>query len=431
MVDKVVSAIERYGMLDNTDTVTVALSGGADSVCLLYVLAYLQPKYGFALSAVHINHCLRGDESDRDEAFVKDLCETLGIPLKVHKVDVLELSKQSSKSIELTARELRYQIFSKIDGVTATAHHAGDNLETVIYNLSRGTGIRGLLGIPPKRDRIIRPLIFCTRDEIEAYLKEKNISFVTDSTNLTDDYTRNVLRHKAVPVLKGINPSVEDRATDMCENLREDADFLDITARKIYILTQKEGYIDAELLKIQHPAIIKRVLALFLAEKGVTADSLHLNLCLETVNHGGRVSMPSGVFVECYGGRFYLTYGNSVEFSVKTEIIDIENTKINNLFLKNLIDCDKICGSVSLRQRKGSDFIRLAGRNCKKSLKKLYNEAKIPHDERENLPVAADDLGVIWVCGIGVDERVKIDGSTKKAMRFNVTNNKEKSGDVK
>ena len=426
MLKKVINAIEKYGMFDNTDTVTVALSGGADSVCLLHILLELKKKYGYSLGAVHINHMLRGDESDRDEQFVRLLCDSLSVPLRVERIDVAKIAKETGESTELAARKVRYSVFEKIDGVIATAHTASDNLETAVYNFIRGTGIKGLLGVPPKRDRIVRPLIFCTRKDVEKYLNEKGVDFVTDSTNLSDDYTRNMLRHRAVPVFKEINPSVEARVSNMCENLREDEDFLNQTARKIYILTVKDNELDAELLKIQHPAIIKRVVANFILEKcGYCLDSLHLNRCKELVLSSGILSMPKGLSVCCQNGRFYIEENleKSFEYIVNLEEVDISSVKINNLFSKDMIDCDKISGSITIRTRQEGDYIRLLGRNCTKSLKKLFNEKKIPKEMREKLPVAADEHGVIWIFGIGVSERVAADKNTKSAKRFVVIKN--------
>lgn len=426
MLKKVINAVEKYGMFDNTDRVTVALSGGADSVCLLYVLLELKNKYGYNLGAVHINHMLRGDEADRDEQFVRFLCDSLSVPLRVERIDVAKIAKETGESTELAARKVRYDVFTKIDGVVATAHTASDNLETAVYNFIRGTGIKGLLGVPPKRDRIVRPLIFCARKDVEKYLNEKGVDFVTDSTNLSDDYTRNMLRHRAVPVFKEINPSVEAKVSDMCENLREDEDFLSQTARKIYILTAREKELDAELLKIQHPAIIKRVISNFILEKcGYCPDSLHLNKCRDIVFSSGRVSMPKGLSVCCQNGRFYLEENReeSFEYIVNLEEVNTLEEKVNNLFSKDIIDCDKICGSITFRTRQEGDFIRPVGRNCTKSLKKLFNEKKIPKGMRDRLPVAADEQGVVWIFGIGVSERVAVDDHTKSAKRFVVTKN--------
>lgn len=438
MLNKIIRAIEKYQMLENTNSVTVALSGGADSVCLLYALKELSFKYPLNISAIHINHNLRGTESDSDQSFTENLCSKLGVPLKVFSINVKESAKQSGESIELAARRMRYEIFKEFGcGVVATAHTASDNLETVIFNTARGTGIKGLCGIPPKRDIFIRPLIFCTRTEIEEYLKEKELSFVTDSTNLKTEYTRNFIRHNAVPTYKELNPSVEQTVSTMCENLREDTDFLETTAHKIFLLCFKDNQLDAQMLSLQHSAIIKRVIGEYLFKtQNITLDSLHLENCKNILLSGGRVGLPKNLSAVCKNGKFYTEKpndenGQTFKVEIKEKILK-SNEKINNLFLKNAIDCDKINGGLKIRTRLASDEIRLAGRNCTKTLKKLFCEQKIQISLRDSIPVAADDSGVVWVYGIGVSERVLVDSNTTKAAEFIVTkiNNDSKSGDV-
>ncbi|MBQ1187200.1 MAG: tRNA lysidine(34) synthetase TilS [Clostridia bacterium] len=429
MLAKVKKAFSKYEMLKYENKVTVALSGGADSVCLLYVLKELANEYGIILSAVHVNHLLRGKESNRDQAFVEELCKREEVPLKTERINVTEKAKTSGQSIELAARNARYEVFAKIEGLVATAHSADDNLETVLYNITRGTGLKGVAGIPPKRDNLIRPLIFCTRQEIEAYLKEKEIAFVVDSSNLTDDYTRNFLRHNVVPVLKKINPSAPETVASMSANLREDEEFLDTSAKRIYLLVSRQDFLDAQLLKIQPPSIIKRVIALYLEERfSLKTDSLHLENCKEVLLSGGKTSMNGNMTAICKGERFYFVSNSETpvqtQYEVQQKEVLLENfSNVNKLFLKNAIDCDKINGNITVRTRNASDEIRLNGRGCTKSLKKLMNELKILEEQRNSLPVAADDTGVVWVYGIGVAERVAVDKNTKKAIEF-ITHNK-------
>ncbi|MBQ5910771.1 MAG: tRNA lysidine(34) synthetase TilS [Clostridia bacterium] len=429
MLKKVEKALNKYEMLKYENKVTVALSGGADSVCLLYLLKALSTEKGIILSAVHINHLLRGEESERDQAFVEELCKREGIPLKTVRVDVAALAEQNGQSIELAARNARYKVFLGTEGLVATAHSADDNLETVIYNITRGTGLKGAAGIPPKRDNLIRPLCFCTRQEIEAYLKEKGIAFVTDSSNLTDDYTRNFLRHNVVPKLKEINRSVPETVASMCAALREDEEFLNASAKRVYLLLLRQDFLDAELLRIQPPSIIKRVIALYLEERfSLKTDSLHLENCKEILFSGGKTSMNGNMTAVCTAERFCFVPNDAepckTEYTVELHEVNLENfSNVNNLFLKNAVDCDKIDGGIVIRERRASDEIRLNGRGCTKSLKKLMNELKIPEELRNRLPVAADNSGVIWLYGIGVAERVAVNKNTKKAIEF-ITHNK-------
>ncbi len=426
MVNKIKNTINKYGMLSASSDVTVALSGGADSVCLLYVLYELKDEFGLTLSAFHLNHCLRGEESDRDENFVTELCKKLDIPLTVERCDIKAQAESKGESIELCARNVRYELYKKhAGGLVAVAHTESDNLETVVYNMTRGSATKGLSGIPPVRDIFIRPLIECTRYEIEHYLKEKNIDFVTDSSNLSDDYSRNYIRHNIIPALKSINPSVEQTVSANSEVLREDADFLSGMATKIYSIIAKDDRIDATMLKEQHPSIAKRVLAmLFYEQSGNNADNLHINRMYEILQKGGKASLPCGLWAECDGKLFKICRdGEKATFSYKTELVYEKNEKksnVYNLLLKNRIDCDKIKGKLTVRTRNEGDSIRLCGRNCTKSLKKLFNELKIPTEERDILPIAADDEGVVWIYSVGVAERVKIDANTQNTVAFNV-----------
>lgn len=210
--------IRRYDMLRPGERVLVALSGGADSVSLLLVLQAL----GYEVRAFHLNHCLRGAESDRDEAFCRALCAERGVPLHVGRCDIAALSQ--GKAVEETARRERYRLLERAaeGDKVATAHTADDNLETVLFHLVRGSGAKGVSGIPPVRGAVIRPLLFAERREIEAFLRENGQDYVTDSSNLSDDYTRNRLRHSVLPVLRGINEQAAQAALRLGEQLRQD-----------------------------------------------------------------------------------------------------------------------------------------------------------------------------------------------------------------
>ena len=206
MIEKVRNTVEKYHMANTEESVLCCLSGGADSVALLLCLHEIFPQ----VRACHINHQLRGEESLRDECYCVEICQKLGVPIEVRRVDAKEYAQKLGKSVEEGARILRYQIFEEMGcDKIATAHSLSDCIETAIFNFARGTGITGLASIPPVRGKIIRPLIECSRAEIEAFLSQRGVDWVTDSTNLTDDYTRNRIRHNIVPQLRQINPSLE------------------------------------------------------------------------------------------------------------------------------------------------------------------------------------------------------------------------------
>ena len=216
MTDKILSWMRGQCMTQPGDTVICAVSGGADSVCMLHVLLSLRNTLGITVEAAHFNHQLRGEESDRDEAFVRTLCAELGVVLHVDNGDVRARAAKTHESVEEAARALRYAFFSSLPGLIATAHTQDDNLETVLLNLTRGTGLAGLCGIPPRRERFIRPMLAVSRAEIEAYLAQNGLSHVTDSTNFLPDARRNRLRQSVIPLLKAENPSLCETAFRMC-----------------------------------------------------------------------------------------------------------------------------------------------------------------------------------------------------------------------
>lgn len=419
MLNKVLAAIEKHSMLRTSKKVTVALSGGADSVTLLYVLISLKENLGIELSAAHLNHQLRGEESERDEAFVKALCKKLQVPLVCERADINAESKRTGESTELCARRIRYAFFERVadGGLIATAHTASDSAETVLFNLSRGTALKGLTGIPAVRDIFIRPLISVTREEIEDYCKENGIEYVDDSTNFTDDYSRNKIRHNVIPELKEINPSLENTLSRTARLLGEDSEYLEAVALDMYNKVRCEGGIKTEVLIDLHPSISKRVIAHFLSTLGIEAFSVNIEAVLGVLK-GGKVVMPSGVTLKSEKGELTVeTEIKPAEFSTTYRVVEIEEfQKINNLLLKNTLDYDKIKGEICLRTKISGDKMRQSGRGVTKTLKKLCTENAVDLHLRANLPVMADDMGVIWAYGFGVDDRVKVDPSTKKFL---------------
>ena len=427
MKKSILKAIEDFSLLEGeVKEITVALSGGADSMSLLYALLELRQELGVCISAAHLNHMIRGDEADRDEAFVKEQCRALGVTLYCERADVPEYAKQQALSIELAARQVRYEFLSRVSkGLVATAHNSDNNLETVIFNLTRGTAIDGICGIPPKRGKFIRPLLLCTREQIEAYCLEKNIPYVTDSTNLSDDYTRNKIRHKIVPVLRELNPSVESTVMRACSNLRQVSDFLEGLATEVLQNSVlPDGCLDLKDFKALPKAVATQVLKKYVEQKNpeITLEAVHINALYSTALSGGRTSLPKNYSAVCEKQKLFICiaskkaplYAYEVDLEEKDVNFFENSIKINNLLLNNAFDCDKIIGKLVIRARASGDKIRLLNRGCTKTLNKLYNEYGVPLSERDNLPVIADDNGVVWVCGIGVAQRCAVSKGTKK-----------------
>ena len=414
MIEKaIIDTCKEYSLIPKGSVVTVALSGGADSVTLLYALNRLKDKLGITVKAAHLNHLIRGDEAFRDEEFVKNLCSSLDIPLICEEIDVPKLAKEQNLSLETAARKVRYEFLNRVceDGLIATAHTASDNLETVLLNLARGSAIGGLCGIPIKRDNIIRPIISVTREEIEKYCDVNNLSFVTDSTNLSDDYTRNKLRHSIVPVLKEINPKIEKSVLKTSRSVTNISNMIKIEADNYITKNFNHNKLDVSSFGELNPEIAKKIIVEFvkICDRRISLETCHIESIYKICLKCGKTGIPNNKY--CQNKNGYLFVGSNDENLKKTEF-SVEIIKItenvNNLLLNNSLDCDKIVGKLVLRTRMSGDSIRLVNRGCTKNLKKLYNECSIPVNIRDTLPVIADDLGVVWIHGIGVAERCAV-----------------------
>lgn len=432
MEKRVLETIKRFDLLEKgIKTVTVALSGGADSMALLGVMISLKDSLGITVKAAHLNHLIRGDEASRDEEFVKAYCNLHGIELFCEREDVPEFAKNNGISLELAARQKRYAFLENInEGVVATAHTASDNLETMLFNLTRGSAIDGLCGIPPKRDIFIRPLIMCTRANIEEYCATNSIPFVTDSTNLCDDYTRNKIRHNIVPLLKEINPSLENTAFKTANLLREDAKSLNALSIEYFNSHIEENLLSLDGFSELSKAVAKRVIKEFLqfCDFGITPENIHIENVFSITQNGGKCSLPKNYSAVVKDKSLKVIKEGEKEkkasFSVtiSEEEVNFSNSSqnVNNLLLNNSLDCDNIIGKLVVRTRSADDKIRLRGRGCTKTLRQLYNENRIPVEKRDVWPVVADDSGVVWVCGIGVAQRCAVTKNTKRIFKIEV-----------
>lgn len=404
MLNKLTAFIRRYDLILPGDAVVCAVSGGADSVALLFALYLLQQKLEFTLSAAHFNHQLRAGESDRDEAFVRTLCDRYDIPLHVGTASV----KPGKKGLEAAARDARYAFFNTIPGKIATAHTADDNAETVLMHLVRGTGLKGLGGITPATDKLIRPMLTVTRRDVLDFLQEYCLQYVTDSSNEIDDFLRNRLRHHVVPLLEAENPRLAEHLTEMALSLRQDESYLQQAAAK-------EATLDVEVLRQMEPALRGRVLERFLKENGVCEpEHRHLTLVQNLVfsaKPSARAELPGGVVIErCYGTLRRMPQGELQP--VKLQCPGENNLpqlglKITCRPASEIVNTEsvftlQVSGDVWLRGRQTGDSIRLSGGS--KTLKKLFIDRKIPASQRHRVPVLVDGEGVLAVYGIGPDQ---------------------------
>ncbi len=439
--EKALQTIRREQMLSPDCAVVAGVSGGADSVALLHLLVSLRSESRIAaLTAVHVNHSLRGEESLRDQCFVEKLCREWDVPLYVEQYDVAMLAAEQGKGIEEVGRELRYAAFQKAaqaypSSRIATAHTADDNAETLLMHLCRGSGLHGATGIPPVRGDIIRPLIACTRKDIETYCLEHCLSYVTDSTNVNITYARNRIRHTVMPQLRMVNSQATEALTRFIEQARQTDRFIDkLTARAIAdARTDRDGVYSREVLcSLEEPI---RSSALCRIVK--MAEERHIALLLSALEAGsGAVVLPNGVrwcvtdtlFFEQPStdndypfflfpvtiGEWYTVGDRAYRFSLLSRAEYEQKLNICRQLFQNAFDYDRISGDLFLRQRKDGDRFRPSGRNCGKSLKKLFNEKKTVL--RDKVPIVCDSQGIVLVCGFGCDERVCITADTKTVL---------------
>lgn len=417
----VTDAIEHNKMLCRGDCVIVALSGGADSVSLIHFLMNIKEDYDLKIIACHVNHNLRGDESNRDEEFVNKLCSNYNIPLFIKSVNVKTLSQQQKISEELCGRNVRYDFFKELstlhNGKIATAHTASDNAETLIFNLVRGAGLKGMTGIAPVRDNIIRPLIYVTREQVEQYCLENSLKFVTDSSNLTDDFTRNKIRHKIVPLLKEINGDFENTATRHSKIFSGINTFMSQEVNTaIFNAKVKDGYNSTFLYNL--PSGLKSAVIYTLCKEiGVDAEHCHIQKICNILATSGAVDLPCNIrcvvkqnllrFVEakeCSKEYFEVPFELHKSFSFNGNNYSVKELKNEN---KDLIDLSYLKDDLVFRTRKGGDVFTFPYRKGTKTIKKLFNELKIPQEKRDSILLLAKDNVILWIEGIGVSKQGK------------------------
>jgi len=441
---KVFTWVQRQGLLTAGDTVLLALSGGADSLCLARVLLALRGPLPFRLFAAHYNHQLRGEASEQDEAFVRQFCKTFHLPLTLGRGDVADEARRMGRGIEETARDMRYAFLEATArdygaNAIATGHHADDNVETILLNLTRGAGLRGLSGIPPRRGRIVRPLLSIQREEIVEYLADLKQDFVEDATNEDTNFRRNALRHQILPLLREMNPSLTQTIARQSERLRQDSAYLDKLAAETFAKLIGHDTLDLPTANLTalDPAIATRVLTLAVKAAGGEADTVHIQQILalvESPDPSAETQVRGGLTVRRMYDR--LVFEPTINSTPSFELIILPETgevflpeiglriTISDHFQKKqgpfhtfLFQQDAVCGKITVRPRQRGDSIRLQGRSGTKTIKKLMIEAKIPAKERETWPIFADEAGVIAVYKLGIAERVApVSGDKNKIL---------------
>ncbi len=473
--ERIFEYCEKYHMFEKGDGVVLGVSGGADSVCLLFALLALQEKWGLHLHVVHVNHGIRTDAAE-DAAYVKQLCEERGIPFYLYEVSVEELARKKGCSTEEAGRQVRYEAFAQVMQERnlqkiAVAHNRNDRAETMLFHLFRGTGLTGLAGIRSKREQIIRPLLCLDRAEIEDFLQERGIAYRHDSTNDSDDYTRNKIRHHILPYAE------QEIVSGAVANMNRTAD----------ILTETEHYIEEQVQKARadcvtelsgessgfqlqvdafgglHEFMKKRLVLELLKElspghKDIAAIHVE-DVCLLFGREGNReIHLPYGIRARRQYGDLYLecptecyTVSEFEEIPIRPEEITEEEKVFplgqgRRIYLKLLnlekninnlqdipenqytkwFDYDKIIGCLTLRNRRGGDYLTLRSGEAlqHKKVKDYMITEKIPKISRGQIPLLAEGEHVLWLVGYRISEYYKVNENTKRILqvRFKQTN---------
>jgi len=439
MKETVKQTIKKYKMFDSNDSVVVGLSGGADSVALLYVLLEMQLINKLKnIFAVHINHNLRDEEANKDENFTKELCEKLGIPLKIFSENVKELAKKENIGIEEAGRNIRYarmeeaRFFFNANKI-ATGHHSDDVAETVLMNLCRGSGLKGLCGIPPTQKNIIRPLIEVSRKEIEEFLNKQQILFITDSSNLSLDYTRNRVRQNIIPSLEtDVNSNASKNIARNVMLLRQEDEFLDKLALEALIecsTSTPEKLLICKLLNLPD-VLLRRVIRhaiLNLNKSVIDISMVHIEAVIGLLHSktGKEIHLPHVIVYRvnnhiifspasptspkkiipqkyCYKinvneWAYIKEIGLTVFFSTN-EPTNTPNIQTSNIYCTNAFNYDKVGEYIYLRTRRPGDKITLGGVTpFTKKIKDYFIDSKLPRTKRDIIPLCAVDCEILWI----------------------------------
>lgn len=426
---KIDATVSKYNMLNKGDSIVVGVSGGADSMLLLSYLISKREELDLKLLVANVEHGIRGEESLRDTAFVEKFCKEYNVEFKCKRINAVEEAKALGIGVEEYSRNARYDFFRSFNAdKIATAHNLSDNVETVLFRMSRGTSIKGCCGIPAVRGNIIRPLINLSGKEIRELCKDNDIPFVIDSTNLENEYSRNYIRNEIVPNFEKLNSSFENTFARFIDSVKEDEDFIESEANKCFDSAFKNGALALKELNKFHPSIIKRAIIKYISLYDVALDELHLNGVFALTQRAGRYQIKKNIFAIADKKRLRVAI---FEEKLDFDEIEIEKKIISRSeFLTNCeqlqknfefyCDYDKINGNITVRPRDEGDDITLENRNVTKSLKKLYNELEIPVEDREYVPVICDEAGIIGIYGYVGAERVKIDNTTNSVLLLKI-----------
>jgi len=456
LIEKADRTIRKNGLISPGDSVLVGFSGGPDSTCLLYLLHALRENYKLEITALYIDHNLRPAEVPTEISFCKKFCEGLGIRFMVESIDVTSFSNELRINRQEAARELRYQTFGKAASdikadKVALAHNSDDQAETLLMRLVRGAGPTGLSGIPMKRDNIIRPILEIGREDIERFLEMRNIVPVTDSSNLKEDYLRNMVRLRLMPMLKQANPNLLKSLTNTMEILQEEERYFGIIVTKTLMKlisrkSQKRIELFLSPMEAMETVILRRVLRRAISEtEGLRGIGfLHIKDIIALIKNGkngDRLVLPRNIRVIKEYALLVITSEEPVRIAEYTldlpgkavivgawHVVTAEVEEKSALFgdgkLSVLLDAEKMKFPLMVRPRRPGDYFYPMGFGRKKKLQDLFVDLKIARDERDSVAVVVSGDDIVWIAGYRADERFKVTDQTKKFVRLGIVKGK-------
>lgn len=440
MYQKVRAYVKEHGMLRKQDKVIVGVSGGADSICLLCVLLELKKELDFSMTAVHVHHGIRGESADRDEDYVRKICLENNVELCVFHENVKEYAVCNGYTEEEAGRILRRNSFAKVleekqaDKI-ALAHHENDNVETFLWNLCRGTGLRGLGGIRPVTGEYIRPLLCVNRNEIERYLEMQGISYCIDETNLSDDYTRNRIRNHVIPYLEEqVNTKTVRHMADAMENIRRLHEYVEKEVGKYVkssVVCKDDRWVLEQEKYFEIPEEIRgNVIHEFLAKAAggkKDIEAVHIHMVEELLENqtGKKVDLPYGlVAVRTYEGIQLQEKGLEIQSvqpaEAKIRVFDRTSEKVTfpEKNYTKWFDYDIIKRTVKIRHREAGDYIVIDKQGKTQKLKQYFINEKIPQEMRDNIWLVADGSQIMWIVGYRQSQAYQISENTTKIMEI-------------
>lgn len=446
----VLRTVDKFNMISRGDSIVVGVSGGADSVALLMFLCSIREEMNLTITAVHINHGIRGSEAQRDEDYVVDLCNRYSVDCIVRHCNIIAIAEEEKISHELAGRRERYNAFYDVakninaDKI-AVAHNKNDSAETILIKMTRGCSLNGLRGIAPVNGVVIRPLIDTPRSFIEAYLNLKNIDFMTDSTNKENIYTRNIIRNTVIPEFEKINSSFINVLCSNASTIACDDDFIEECAKVHYdkcIGTDEDSVVlDMNAIADLHIALKKRIiLYAFCKLKGDKNDieQKHIDILLHSEGTGKQYHIGKGIIVSSeYGCLIFKKSDNTVFGEYETEIDSVYATSheiagrrinfdvIDNNVLREknciYVDYDKlVSGKLTVRNRRDGDRFVPSGMKGEKKLKKFFIDLKVPRHIRDSVPILCIDNRIVAVLGYRVSNDYIVSKNTKKVLKISI-----------